>query len=265
MYFEECTFVKHIESHNDYTNTKPVKKRSLVNTNSDNENESQAIEILDQQNEMPVDIQVLNHTINDFDDSMNIHEKGKNIESPCENKENNEEENVSKAADIVSYLHAIVFVPMKTLSSIILAFQNFHINNFVDKLLILSREKCTDNSIINTLNIMTNVFQNYKTTHKTLKALKNLHYVEPKIVHVATVLHSKRVSKIKRQYKQMKLTVVMIQLSAILKKFLGLTNVFIVIRNYIEKMKKCECMCSIYKSDRWREMEKNSMEKSYFL
>lgn len=41
-------------------------------------------------------------------------------------------------------------------------------------------------------------FQNYSTYHKTLKSLKSLFYVEPKIIPVANILRSKTKARKKK-------------------------------------------------------------------
>lgn len=228
-------------------------KRILTNNCDCKSDVSDEINI-QSQDELPVDLLVLKETSN-INFIEPIEESDKIIEN-AESQKISDENRLSTEVDIfISYLYSIVSMPMKNVLSLILNFQSFYNINFGQKLSNYNKNSCKDEYISRTLNVMKSIFQNYDTTYKTLKALKNLHYIEPLVINVATVLHSKRVSRVRKKYTQIKVSVAMIPMALVLKKFSELPNVFPSIKKHIKTMEDCVCMCSIYKSERWNEIK----------
>lgn len=118
----------------------------------------------------------------------------------------------------------------------------------------INNETCKNHDLRNVINFMKNVFQHYRTQHKAMQRLKSLHYVEPELKHVATVLERKRIKK-RVKVTQIKLFVIMIPLNIVIKNFLELPNVFTSILEYIKKSEDCSCICSIFQGERWKQLK----------
>ena len=56
----------------------------------------------------------------------------------------------------------------------------------------------------------------------------------------------------------------MIEIKEVSRHFLELPNVFMIVKDYIEKMEKCDCICSVLQSERWKEIKKLYNNKIVF-
>ena len=184
-----------------------------------------------------------------------------NLYNNNSNKKNSYIDEVLHETNIlIAGLYAKSTLPMNCILSIIKLFEEFYNLNFVKKLESICNRNGNIDSINNVIMLMKNVLHNFKSEHRTLQDMKKLYYVEPKVIHVATLLQSKRYSKLKR-FIQVKITVVIVPLREVLQKFLELSNVFHTIMKYIYKMEESQCFYSIFQSERWLQIKRKNVGK----
>lgn len=161
---------------------------------------------------------------------------------------------ISDAVDVlVADLYADKYLLRTYVAPLIKKFKNFYDTSFGRVLEDLNAAN-PNIEITKILNIMKNIDQNHKTEKMSLKTFSSLYYIEPKTIHIATVMAIKRIHR-RRRYTMHKITVEVVPMNQILKFFLEMPGVFSSIKNYIAIMERCECVCSIIQSNRWREIK----------
>lgn len=168
---------------------------------------------------------------------------------------------VSENCDIlVASLYANKFLVRNSVQPMINSFKNFYNKNFAQRIRDINKVNGDIKDFTHMANIMENAFQIHSSEKNSLKQFKSLYYVEPITVHVGTVLSSKRVRK-QRRFTQMRVTVEAMPMDKMLKHFFELPNVFNFVKNHIEKMEKCEQICSVIQSKTWQEIRSRHMGK----
>ena len=104
------------------------------------------------------------------------------------------EQSVFNSFDIlVAKLYSYPLLPRNMVQNILTDFKNFYDSNFKDKLKALDTESKNHNvEVSKVVNVMHNTNKNHRTEHMALQHFKKLYFVEPKSIHVGTILESKR-------------------------------------------------------------------------
>lgn len=258
------TFVKHVSIHfNSVTDKFNVQDKNV--TNICDSNNAEEI-ILTAEKDLNLNLQNNNDNKNNLDNA--IQEWRTHLSSNIGNysKQLSYEENVLKSYDLlVAKFYANPILPRNLVQTIINDFKDFYDQHFKDRLHLVAKKESenVNENIIHVLNVMHYINRNHKSEYKSFEHFKSLYYIEPKSVHVGTVLQSTRFFK-RKLYSQKKLFVEMIQIKDVLRHFLELPNVFMILKDYIEKMEKCDCICSVVQSERWKEIKKLYNKKIVF-